>query len=327
MPPIPSPPIAAGRRAVADAEPVPVFHKAPPIEIPRRAAVGEAFALIGSNGIAHLRANEACVRVARDVEGIHQLRVSVRRMRSALSLFRRMIAADERRDIAGRLKWIAGECAEARDWDVFEDELLAPLGKSFADDRRLAEFAEEVARIRSVADVRVADMLAGRRYGENVRRIEAWWAGGEWRARATGLAAERAGDFAATRLGKFHRRLCRLGKRTGALDDAGLHDLRIRVKKLRYAVGFFGSLYPNKSVRACRAALDDLQDCLGAFNDTIVAGQLLAAVERRAHGLDPAAFDRAAGLVAGWTTASRETGLARLPRLWRRFAGLRPFWK
>lgn len=326
-PPHSTPPAKTKRRIVTAVDTVPVFHKAQPIKIPPLATVGEAFAVIGRSGLAHLRANEACVRTRRDREGIHQLRVSVRRLRSALALFRDMIPGNERRNIARRLKWIAEQCAEAREWDVFQDELLTPLRKALPDDLALKDFAAEVEKICRAADTRAADMLAGLQYAKNILKVEAWWNGGGWRAVATAFAAEKASDFSRARIRKFHQRLCKLGKQASELDEMGLHDLRIRTKKLRYAVGFFGSLFPNKSVRVYRTALDEIQDCLGALNDIVVARQLLIAVENRAPELDLATLERAADVITGWSAVKWETGIEQLPGSWRRFADIRPFWK
>lgn len=314
-----------GYTLAADVAPKP--HKATRLKIPRHATVGEAFFLIGRNGLTQLRANEACVRLKQDAEGIHQIRVAVRRLRSALSLFRDLVAEKERRDIMRRLKWIAKECAEAREWDVFEDESLAALHETFSSDPSYQGFTAAVDRLRRAADRRAADMLAGAHYTENVLEVGAWWDGGGWEKTATAIIAEPALKFAEGQIGKFHRRLCKSGDRIGDLDERGLHELRIRAKKLRYAIGFFGGVLPAKDVRAHLEVLAEIQDCLGALNDIAVARRLLARIETSAEGLDPTAFARAAGIVTGWNTARLEAGLKQLPKAWRRFADLRPFWK
>lgn len=314
-----------GYTLAADVAPTP--HKATRLRIPRRATVGEAFFLIGRNGLMHLRANEACVRFKQDAEGIHQVRVAVRRLRSALSLFRDLGVEKDRQGIARRLKWIAKECAEAREWDVFEDELLASLQGKFSDDPSLKGFTDEVDKLRRLADRRASETLTSVRYTENVLRIGEWWDGGDWNRMATDIAAEPAIDFARERIRKLHRRLRGLGDRIGKLDDAGLHEVRIRAKKLRYAIGFFGGLFPAKAVRAHSEALAAIQDCLGALNDSVAVRQLLVRVQAQAKNLDATVFARASGIIMGWNTARREEGLKRLPESWLRFAGLHPFWK
>ncbi len=327
MPPRPTPPAKTGRRTVPAATIVPAPAKAPRVKMPRRATVGDAFALIGRDGFAHLHANEPCVRTGRDREGIHQLRVSVRRLRAALALFRDTIPDGERRDIARRLKWIARQCAEAREWDVFQDELLVPLRKALPDDPALKIFAAEIDKLRGAADAQVAAMLAGTPYAKNILKVETWWNGGGWRKLAPALAAGKAADFSRARIRKCHQRLCKLGKRADELDETGLHKFRIRTKNLRYAIDFLGRLFPRKAVRAYRTALAEIQDCLGALNDIAVTRQLLIAVKRRAPELDPAVFARASDVIAEWNAAKRAANLKRLPDSWRRFADLRPFWK
>ncbi len=302
-------------------------HKAAKLRMRRRTTVGEAFSLIGHNGLMHLRANEACVRLRQDSEGIHQIRVAVRRLRSALSMFRGLVAEKDRKDIARRLKWIADGLAEAREWDVFRDELLTPLQAKLSSDPSLKGFTDEVDKLRRLADCEASEVLASARYTENVLRIGQWWDGGDWARTSTGIAAEPAADFALNRIRKLHRRLRKLGDRIAELDDAGLHEVRIRAKKLRYAIGFFSSLFPSKTVRAHAEALAEIQDCLGALNDSVVMRQLLAQAETQAKELDAAVFARASGLIMGWNTARREEGLKRLPSSWRRFANLHPFWK
>lgn len=316
----------AERGYVLAANVSPEPHKAEKLQLPRRATVGGAFVIIGRSGLLHLRANEGSVCLNKDVEGVHQLRVAVRRLRSALSLFRDVIAERDRREIADRLKWIARQFSAAREWDVFLDDMLAAVRHAFPKDPALAKFMAVAERIRREADERAARIISAPRYAENVLRVGAWWDGGEWKKAATGMAADPALDFAKTRIRALHRRLCKRGDRIGELSPAGLHELRIRAKKLRYAIGFLGGLFPAKNVRAHLRALSDLQDCLGALNDGDVARRLVGRIEATGE-MDPTEFTRAAGIIAGWNSARQEAELARLPRAWRRFKGLRPFWK
>lgn len=305
----------------------PTPHFAGKLKLPRRATVDDAFVAIGRDGLMHLRANEGCVRQTQDAEGIHQIRVAVRRLRTALSLFRGLVPERDRQNVMARLRWIGQQCAEAREWDVFQDEQLGAIRGEFAEGPLQKEFVAAVDTFRRAADRRVADALASGQYTDNVLWIGAWWEGGGWRKSASLLAAEPIRKFAAARIAKFHRRLCKQGAELEALDTAGLHELRIRAKKLRYAIGYFGELFPAKNVRAFSVALAKIQDSLGALNDSAVAHSLLGRIEAEAEGLDPITFARAADGVNGWNAQKLQSGLKRLPKLWRRFGALRPFWK
>jgi triphosphatase len=78
------------------------------------------------------------------------------------------------------------------------------------------------------------------------------------------------------------------------LDDAGLHALRKRIKRQRYAVEFFAPLLRRRQVERYIGALGAIQDRMGALNDLFVA-------RARYQTLDPP--DPAAWLALGWLAA------------------------
>ena len=85
---------------------------------------------------------------------------------------------------------------------------------------------------------------------------------------------------AGARIRHVYRRMVRDGRAIGAgTPDEALHDLRKRGKELRYLLEFFGGLYPGKVVKPMVAALKDLQDVLGRFQDRAVQVEML-----RGHG-------------------------------------------
>ncbi|MBI3453773.1 MAG: CYTH and CHAD domain-containing protein, partial [Rhodospirillales bacterium] len=141
----------------------PRAHKAAPLRLDRAATVAETVLRIGRNCLLHLRANEAAVRAGDVTEGVHQMRVAVRRLRSALSAFRGILGKDDRRQIGGGLRWIARQCAAAREWDVFRDELLAPLRERLTADPALKLYADAVDVACADAHAKVTAMLAGKR--------------------------------------------------------------------------------------------------------------------------------------------------------------------
>ncbi|MBI3708658.1 MAG: CHAD domain-containing protein [Proteobacteria bacterium] len=302
-------------------------QKAALLKLPRSVTLGEAFARIGRTCLMHWRANEAVVRAGGPEEAVHQMRVAIRRLRSALTAFRAMLADEERRRIAAELRWIARQCGEAREWDVFESEFLAPLRERLADDPALARFAEAVATARRAAHDRIAKTLTDPAYTDRLLRLEVWWEGGGWTNAAGIQRDEPASDFARRALQRLHRRLRRLGDRLDALTEADLHELRLRAKKLRYAAEFFASLYPAKAARSYIAALAQIQDRLGSLNDGVMVPRRLAAIERGRPAIDREVLARASGIITGWTSAQIKADLEKLPEAWTAFADVRPFWK
>jgi len=290
-------------------------------------SVADAFRQIGRQCFRHMRANETLVRAAPGIDGVHQLRVALRRLRSALSAFGDVLPEDERRQASEQLRWIAGACGVARDWDVFGDELLKPLADHLADEPGLKRVVEaaQAARARAYADMAAA--LASERLAIALIDVEAWWEGSGWEAAMGAWRDLPARDFAGATLKKLHRKVLRLGEQIGDLEDVELHELRIRGKKLRYAAEFFRSLFQRKAVKPYLAALGDIQSHLGALNDSVVAKDLLAELARTPHGLSPALLARADGIVTGWIAARVRSDLDELPSVWARFAETKPFWK
>src|SRR6266511_2674720 len=79
--------------------------------------------------VEHLRGNEACVLAREHEEGVHQMRVATRRLRSCLALYDKFIPAEQLGYIGGQLKWLIGELGPARDWDVFVADIFAPVAR------------------------------------------------------------------------------------------------------------------------------------------------------------------------------------------------------
>jgi triphosphatase len=303
----------------------PPARRAERLRFPHEITVGEAFVRIGRNGLLQLRANEASLRALPTPEGIHQFRVAVRRLRSALSAFRRVLDPQSRQRVAKDLRWIAKQCGAAREWDVFRSNFLKPLRAQLPQEPALRSFANEVDAAQKAAYKKVMTMLASPRYTDAVLRIEAWW---ESHAGTSGLGLdEAAGDFAHSALKKLHRKLLKAGEKISELDEASLHEVRIRGKKLRYMSEFFASLYPRKLTKTYLAALADIQDHLGSLNDGAVVRHLLHDIEKRAPDVDAAVMLRATGLITGWSSARIDSDLQGLPEAWAGFVAAKPFWK
>jgi inorganic triphosphatase YgiF len=304
----------------------PKAQRAAALKLDKKSTVAAAFQMIGRSCLLHLRANEAAVRAGNNPEGVHQFRVAIRRLRSALSAFRDLLPSAERRRISSEMRWIAQRFGRAREWDVFHRDVLAELRDRMADDRALAAFAAAAKAARARAYKDVADTIAAPRYTDILLRLEAWWEGGTWQAALGDSQNEPARDFARRALKKLHRRLCKLGDRLKELDEAELHELRIRAKKLRYACEFFRTLFPAKAAKAYIEGLTEIQDRLGSLNDAAMVKHLLGEIEKR-NGMDPAVLSRASGIITGWNAARVAADIKRLPESWSRFADLKPFWK
>ena len=101
------------------------------------------------------------------------------------------------------------------------------------------------------------------------------------------------------------------------------HELRIALKKLRYPVQMFRSLYPKDRRKDYMAALSALQEDFGAINDAVVAQKL---AERISAGNGDDAM-RAAGFVSGYKAAEAKAAADAIREKWPEFKAMTPFWR
>lgn len=292
---------------------------------------GGLAAVLGSC-LGHWIANEAAARDGRDPEGVHQLRVALRRIRSALTLFQPALGDVVREYWNGELRWVLGELGPARDLDVLATVMLPPLVASRRDDAALGAFGEAVERRRAAARGRVGEALASRRYGDLVLGFAAWVARGGWRSGAEIEVLLRQREplagFADRILAKRHRQVQKRGRQFAALDAEARHKARIAMKKLRYGTEFFADLYPGKEVRRFRKATTRLQDVLGHLNDVSVAStQVARLVAEEPPGPAQASAAIGGGQLIGWYAAQVPGLEPEAVAGWDAFRRLEPFWR
>ncbi len=312
---------------------VPTYRKADPPAIAMTASAEDALTAIVLSGVAHLRANEACVLARADIEGIHQMRVAVRRLRSCLALFEELLPPQQTAYLTAELRWLIGELGPARDWDVFLSETLAKVLAAVPDEPALKDLKGAAGDKRDEAYQRAEAALRSQRYLGLVMLLSAWAEGRRWHDPGTMPPArpdamhEPAERIAHALLDQRYDSVRHAGRRFSALGPAGRHKLRIQIKKLRYATDFFGSLYDPDRLAEFHADLKGLQDRLGVANDIDVARRLVKSLFQPRKGKERARLSYAAGLVVGWHShiaGDRENGL-RLA--WRRFLRRPPYWE
>jgi inorganic triphosphatase YgiF len=316
--------LATGRR--------PAWVRAEALDLKAEMPVSDALAAVLGTCLRHWCANEAAAVDGSDPEGVHQMRVGLRRFRSALALFDDLLPADQAEWLKHEGKWALDCLGPARDWDVFQSDLLAPLEADRPGDDDLAAL-RAAARVRqSQAYAQLRDALATPRYTRFLLRLGGWLEDRGWRSTDLSPAQETAlaqplVTRAETLLAKRHRQALKRGKGFAKLATAERHELRIAVKKLRYTTEFFRGLYPAKRSKGYLAALRDLQESLGHLNDVAVAEHLLADLtEKSPPGSGARQLERAAGKVIGWYARALLDFEPDMRRTWKSFAATGPFW-
>ena len=310
----------------------PTWHRAEAVELTPEMRVDDALAAILEACLRHWTANEMAALDGSDPEGVHQLRVGLRRFRSALSVFGALLPPDHLTWLKTEAKWAINSLGPARDWDVFQADLLAPLEAYRPDDDALAALRAGAADKQAVAYQQVREALSSPRYTRFLLRLGGWLEDRAWHCAELTAEQDVALNQPLVQLGKAllakrHRQVLKRGKGFKRLPTAERHELRIAVKKLRYTTEFFRDLFPAKRAKPYIAALRDLQESLGHLNDVAVAEHLLAELTQSAgHSKAGAKLHRAAGLVAGWYDRALLDFEPEMQRTWKSFAATAPFW-
>jgi len=266
--------------------------KAEPVALAESMSAGEAFQAIVYACIRHFRLNEPQVLAARNGEALHQARVALRRLRSAFSIFRPLVAGAEGDALRAELSWISGVLGQARDLDVFIQQRLGEAERAAADKVRAARERAYDEAIEALDSERFRGAMIG---------LVAWTATGGWRTEPA--AEEPVTAFAASALDRFWRKVKKGGRDLGSIGDEARHEVRIAGKKLRYAAEFFGALHLGKKYGRKKQAkrreaflgpLEKLQSDLGDLNDMATAVELSERLSERL-GLETEQLDPGGG--------------------------------
>jgi triphosphatase len=301
-------------------------------------SAGYAFTLIGRACLRHLVANVPAM-MGRDWNAVHQMRVALRRLRAAISLFSAVVADDRTEAIKTELRWLAKELGPARDLDTLLFEVITPLRKQHAKQPGLANISNMFTRKRLKSYRQAQQAVQSARFRTLVLDSSEWVEAGPWSTTEDALRRARrempVEIYAAEQLSHRCKRIRRRGTRINHQDPQQLHRLRIQVKKARYATEFFSGVYHGKkSAKQCRkirSSLMQLQNCLGKINDIVTHKALFTdIIESHARGLTAEqsrhrAF--AAGLIIGHQQAQVEKLLDRARKAHSRFARAKAFWK
>jgi triphosphatase len=298
-----------------------------PADLPAGLGTAAAFALVaGHLGGVILHFAPAAASGQDGPEPVHQMRVAVRRLRSAIKVFGRALRCPTVEAADAGLKALAARLAPMRDWDVFLTETAVAITGAFSDEKRLQRLLAAAERRRRGYHEALRAYLGGSEFRGLGIALACLAASQDWHAELDeAQQAELAvplDDFAARELNRRLKKLVQADGHLAGLEPPALHAIRLRAKRLRYAAEIFSMLYPAKATSRYLRRLSKLQDRLGALNDGAVAASLLAELAENGGGH---AF--AIGLVLGFLGANSVRVRARIEQSWDRFRGSDAFWE
>ena len=246
---------------------------------------------------------------AADEGFVHQLRIGLRRLRTALrelsafgepvdpqwepslrSAFREL---GEHRDAAVVMPWIGVDVRAAGAPAISAPK---PLHRA----RRPATIARDAALQRTL----LAIFAYGRRQAAH--------------AAASLADATPVRQLIALRLDKLHRRVAREAKHFVSLEPERRHGVRKRLKRLRYMSEFAAPLFGQERVERYMGKWREAQDALGKYNDERIAAETFQA---------QAATEPTAWFAVGWIAANEKRSIESCQRALQRASKAKPFWK
>lgn len=291
-----------------------------------RQTVDQAIGTIIGACIGQFMSNWPVFENGRQEDAVHQMRVSMRRLRSALVFFQRRFPCQEFVTLRAEAKRIASAMGDARNWDVFLGLLRDGASVAFPSERGFETVLAEASERQQVGYAQVAALLHDPATSRFVLSAQEFVARRGWRNAVSSSdlshLTEPVSGFAAEVLQRLHRRVRKRGRNLLDLASPDRHEVRIALKNLRYASDFFGHIFDRVSqVRGFTRACADLQDVLGSYNDTIMIADLVRQLD-----LSEAAPARATGIILGWYGHGAVMQDAHLQETWKAFRKAKAFW-
>jgi inorganic triphosphatase YgiF len=290
--------------------------KATKLHLDSSMTIETAFTVIVGNCMEQVQGNEHGVMHGTDPENVHQMRVGLRRLRSALGLFEEVIECPA--VIQNDLKWVASQLGAARDWEVLAGSTLDHLQGALPSQVNVdALRTEALVRARTNRE-QAANAVNSPRHTRFQLQFAEWVSGQQWReampASGTALDDLSLKKFSRKVLKRSENRLLKRGQHLKGNDPELRHRTRIAAKKARYAMEFFGSLYPKRAVKDYVLRLSNLQEELGWLNDASVAIERLELLQNANHdAMGSAAFTR------GYLFSHLRQDHTKLNKLWKKF--------
>ncbi len=296
-------------------------RKAGTIALGRRISVDEGIKTILGSCLLHAGSNVRGVLETDDPEYLHQVRVGLRRFRSALKLFAPLATLPE--PLVAEMTWLGEVLGNARDHDVLAQQTLPALAEDVSGQEHLRPLLERAGAAAAAHRAELRRALHSPRYGQCMLALFEWVDCARWHQGASSeqkAALDKPlAKFARRAVHEGHARIQKRGRGLHRHDAAALHRLRIACKRNRYAVEFFRDLARDKPAARYIKALSALQDTLGQRNDMSVALTLLPTL-----GGDSALLAAPVAFASGYLQCGANAGLHGVRAPWRQFSALSP---
>jgi CHAD domain-containing protein len=214
------------------------------VDLPAKVDREEAFQKIAYACLHQIADNYDAV-VDENPVGVHQMRVGLRRLRAAISLFKEMLEDEQTARIKKELKWLTNELGPARQFQVFCTDVARSVLRAHRMGDGIDNFIDDLDRRFDEAKSRATGAVSSERFRRLLLDTAEWIQVGAWK-QAEQLPKVDGRKFAKRVLAKRRKKIAKNGKKLDHLNAEQRHKLRIAAKKLRYGSEFFSGLFPGK---------------------------------------------------------------------------------
>ena len=294
-------------------------EKARPARIWRKDTCRKALSSILDSGIRQVLVNHRAVLESNDPEAAHQLRIGLRRLRSALHALRPLVDRASLRAFERSARDVSRAVGILRDADVLILEVHAAVEDIATDKTGFAELREALLRNREAKRDEVRQVLSGPQWAKLQLYLALW---PRMLNEIDGLDKP-ISKQASKILAQAWKKPAKLGRHLDRLGVAQRHEMRKALKKLRYQAEFMTPLFDQREAKQFIRRLKVLQKVFGYINDVRMTPRLVEIQQERQAGSDAA---RAASYAAGHHDAEAAHVWRRAGKAWRKLEHSPRFW-
>jgi len=306
--------VPVGKRG-ASVEP----EKARLARIARKDTCAEAFSAILASATRQIRVNRQAVFQTDDPEGAHQMRIGLRRLRSALRALRPLVDSGSLRAFERSARDMGRGVGMLRDADVLIADIQAPMEQVASDKSGFTELREALERDQQAKRDEVRSALRGPTWAKLQLYLTLWPSTLEEHDELDKPITKHARKV----LRKAWKKPVKLGRNLDRLDAEHRHEMRKALKELRYQTEFFAPLFKRRGTRRFTEQLKALQDVFGHINDARMAPRLVEVQQERQAGINAA---RAASYALGRHNAEAAHVWRGAGKLWKELRRSPRFW-
>ena len=309
-----------GYRLVLEKTPTsPEPEKSCPVPLRGKDKSAEAFTAILASATRQILVNRAALLETDDPDAAHQLRIGLRRLRSALKALRGFDVSHSLTSFERAAREVGSSVGVLRDADVLISAIYAPIEATASDKRGFGDLYGTLTRYRRAKREEVRGRLRGPAWTRLQLYLTLWPRTLEENERLVRPIKKVARKV----LRKAWKKSAKYGGDIDRLNGEQRHEMRKALKTLRYQAEFFAPLFSTAKTEAFLRQLRVLQDVFGYINDVRMAAKLVEIGTQAAASGEVA---RAASYILGRHEAEAEHVWRGALPAWRALRRTSQFW-